>query len=122
VSDALLRNSLKLAVAVFVTATIAVWTERIEFVWYPVLAAIIVVDDNDDQTISAASARILGTVMGVAWVMGASLQEPTAAVSPLQARPPSVAAAAPPSPPAPAPPPAAGPAAVPTPALGKTRR
>ena len=60
----LLRNSLKLSVAVFVTATIAIWTERIEFVWYPILAAIIVVDDNDDQTISAASARILGTVMG----------------------------------------------------------
>ena len=64
VSNELLRNSLKMAVAVFITATIAVWTERIEFVWYPVLAAIIVVDDNDDQTISAASARILGTVAG----------------------------------------------------------
>ena len=64
VSNELLRNSLKLAVAVFITATIAVWTERIEFVWYPILAAIIVVDDNDDQTISAASARILGTVRG----------------------------------------------------------
>ena len=60
----MLRNSLKLAVAVFITATIAVWTERIEFVWYPLLAAIIVVDDNDDQSLSAASARILGTVMG----------------------------------------------------------
>jgi len=64
VGNQLVRNSLKLAVAVFLTATIAVWTERIEFVWYPVLAAIIVVDDNDEQTISAASARILGTVMG----------------------------------------------------------
>jgi uncharacterized membrane protein YccC len=64
VLNPLLRNSLKLSVAVFVTATIAIWTERIEFVWYPILAAIIVVDDNDDQTISAASARILGTVMG----------------------------------------------------------
>ena len=63
-SQELLRNSLKLAVAVFVTATIAVWTERIEFVWYPLLAVIIVVDDNDDQTIKAATARILGTVMG----------------------------------------------------------
>ena len=60
----LLRNSLKLAVAVFITATIAVWTERIEFVWYPLLAVIIVVDDNDDHTIGAASARILGTLMG----------------------------------------------------------
>jgi uncharacterized membrane protein YgaE (UPF0421/DUF939 family) len=64
VKNQLLRNSLKLAVAVFITATIAVWTERIEFVWYPLLAAIIVVDDNDDQTVSAATARILGTVMG----------------------------------------------------------
>jgi uncharacterized membrane protein YgaE (UPF0421/DUF939 family) len=64
VSNELLRNSLKLAVAVFFTATIAVWTERIEFVWYPLLAVIIVVDDNDDQTVKAASARILGTVAG----------------------------------------------------------
>jgi uncharacterized membrane protein YgaE (UPF0421/DUF939 family) len=64
VQNPLLRNSLKLAVAVFITATIAVWTERIEFVWYPLLAVIIVVDDNDDQTIGAATARILGTVMG----------------------------------------------------------
>ena len=63
-SNELVRNSLKLFVAVFLTATIAVWTERIEFVWYPLLAAIIVVDDNDDQTINAAAARILGTVMG----------------------------------------------------------
>lgn len=60
----LLRNSIKLSVAVFLTATIAIWTERIEFVWYPILAAIIVVDDNDDQTVKAASARILGTVAG----------------------------------------------------------
>ena len=63
-NNVLLRNSLKLSVAVFLTATIAVWTERIEFVWYPLLAVIIVVDDNDDQTIQAASARILGTLMG----------------------------------------------------------
>ena len=63
-SNELVRNSLKLAVAVFLTATIAVWTERIEFVWYPLLAAIIVVDDNDDQTVKAASARILGTMTG----------------------------------------------------------
>ena len=62
--DQLLRNSLKLFVAVFLTATIASWTERIEFVWYPILAAIIVVDDNDEQTIQAAAARILGTVLG----------------------------------------------------------
>lgn len=60
----LLRNTLKLATAVFLTAAIAVWTERIAFVWYPLLAVILVVDDNDDHSIQAASSRILGTVTG----------------------------------------------------------
>lgn len=60
----LLRNTLKLATAAFLTAAIAVWSERIAFVWYPLLAVIIVVDDNDDHTLQAAAVRILGTVMG----------------------------------------------------------
>ena len=60
----LLRNSLKLFVAVFITAAIASWTERIQFVWYPLMAVVIVVDDNDDHTVQAATSRILGTVMG----------------------------------------------------------
>lgn len=60
----LLRNSLKLATAVFLTAAIALWTERIVFVWYPLLAVILVVDDNDDHSVQAATSRILGTVMG----------------------------------------------------------
>jgi uncharacterized membrane protein YgaE (UPF0421/DUF939 family) len=61
---ALLRNSLKLAVAALVTATIAVHFERIEFVWYPLLAVVIVVDDNDDHTVQAATGRVMGTVLG----------------------------------------------------------
>lgn len=60
----LLRNTLKLATAAFLTAAIAVWSERIAFVWYPLLAVIIVVDDNDDHTLQAAAVRILGTVIG----------------------------------------------------------
>ena len=60
----LLRNSLKLFVATFITATIAGWTERIQFVWYPLLAVVVVVDDNDDQTLKAAAGRILGTITG----------------------------------------------------------
>ena len=60
----LLRKSLKLAVAAFITAAIAVHTERIAFVWYPLLAVVVVVDDNDEQTVKAAQARILGTVTG----------------------------------------------------------
>lgn len=60
----LLRKSLKLAVGVFITAAIAVHTDRIAFVWYPLLAVVVVVDDNDEQTVQAARARILGTVVG----------------------------------------------------------
>ena len=60
----LLRNSLKMAVAVFITAAIAVWSERVAFIWYPLLAVIMVVDDQDDQTVQAAMGRILGTLVG----------------------------------------------------------
>lgn len=60
----LLRNTLKLATAAFITAAIAVWTERITYLWYPLLAVVIVVDDNDDQTLKAASGRVMGTILG----------------------------------------------------------
>lgn len=60
----LLRRSLKLAVAAFITAAVALHFQRIEFVWYPLLAVVVVVDDNDEQTLKAARARILGTVGG----------------------------------------------------------
>ena len=60
----LVRNSLKLAVATLVTAAIAVHFDRIEFLWYPLLAVVIVVDDNDDHTLQAATGRVMGTVLG----------------------------------------------------------
>lgn len=60
----LLRRSLKLAVASFFTAAIATHFDRITFAWYPLLAVVMVVDDNDEQTVAAARGRILGTLMG----------------------------------------------------------
>ncbi|MEB3199064.1 MAG: FUSC family protein [Synechococcaceae cyanobacterium] len=60
----LLRYSLRLGVAATLTAAIAVWTERIDYVWYPLLAVVMIVDDNDDQTLKAASGRVLGTILG----------------------------------------------------------
>jgi len=60
----LLRKSVKLAVAAFLTAAAASYFERIAFVWYPLLAVVIVVDDNDEQSIAAARSRILGTIAG----------------------------------------------------------
>jgi len=64
VTAELLRNSLKLAVAATITAAIAVHFDRIAFPWYPLLAVVIVVDENDDQTLKAASGRMLGTLLG----------------------------------------------------------
>ncbi|MFY8150371.1 MAG: FUSC family protein [Prochlorococcaceae cyanobacterium] len=63
-SSQLLRNSLKLGISATITAAAALWWERIEFVWYPLMAVVVVVDDNDDQTFKAASSRILGTIAG----------------------------------------------------------
>lgn len=63
-SAELLRKALKLAIAAFLTAAIAVWSVRVAYVWYPLLAVVVVVDDNDEQTFQAASIRVLGTAMG----------------------------------------------------------
>lgn len=60
----LLRNALKIGIAAFLTAAIAIWCERINFVWYSLMAVVFVVDDNDAQTMQAASARLLGTIAG----------------------------------------------------------
>jgi uncharacterized membrane protein YccC len=60
----LLRNTFKLATAAFITAAVAVWTDRITYVWYPLMAVVVVVDDHDEHTVQAAMARVLGTVAG----------------------------------------------------------
>ena len=60
----LLRNALKIGIAAFLTAAIAIWSERITYVWYSLMAVVFVVDDNDAQTMQAASARLLGTITG----------------------------------------------------------
>ena len=60
----LLRNALKIGIATFLTAAIAIWCERISYVWYSLMAVVFVVDDNDAQTIQAASARVFGTIAG----------------------------------------------------------
>lgn len=60
----LLRSSLKLFTAGFITTAIAMSFERLEFVWYPLVAVVVVTDDNDELTVQASSNRILGTAMG----------------------------------------------------------
>lgn len=64
VRSPLLRSSLRLGLSALITAAVALWCQRIEFVWYPLLAVIFVVDDNDELTVKAARSRIFGTVAG----------------------------------------------------------
>jgi hypothetical protein len=60
----LLRNALKIGIATFLTAAIAIWCERVTYVWYSLMAVVFVVDDNDAQTVQSASARVFGTIAG----------------------------------------------------------
>lgn len=60
----LLRHSLRWFVAVLITASVAMWGRQDPFVWYALLAVVFAVDDDDEHTASAATARILGTIAG----------------------------------------------------------
>lgn len=60
----LLRQSLRLAIASFLTAAIAMRFDAIAYVWYPLTAVVVVVDDNTDQSLKAAMGRIIGTILG----------------------------------------------------------
>jgi uncharacterized membrane protein YccC len=60
----LLRHTLRLAIATFLTAAIAHRFHTVAYAWYPLLAVVIVVDDNTDQSFQAATSRILGTILG----------------------------------------------------------
>ncbi len=62
--SALLRNSLRLGVAAFLTAALSLWFERIAYVWYPMLAVVTVMEDGDDLSLRAARVRVLGTITG----------------------------------------------------------
>ncbi|MFM7465374.1 MAG: aromatic acid exporter family protein [Cyanobium sp.] len=60
----LLRQSLRLAIATFLTAAIAIRFDTIAYVWYPLTAVVVVVDDNTDQSLKMALNRIVGTLLG----------------------------------------------------------
>ncbi|MEA5441076.1 FUSC family protein [Cyanobium gracile] len=62
--SALLRNSLRLGVAAFLTAALSLWFERIAYVWYPMLAVVTVMEDGDDLSLQAARVRVFGTMTG----------------------------------------------------------
>ena len=60
----LLRNSLKMATAIFITTALAEHFDHIQYVYYSLTGTLFAVDDNDDQTWKAGASRILGTIVG----------------------------------------------------------
>ena len=64
VNGNLLRQSLRLGLSVLITCAIAQHFQRITYLWYPLIAVIFVVDDQDDNSLRAARGRILGTMAG----------------------------------------------------------
>lgn len=64
IDDNLIKQSLKLGLSILITCAIAQHFDRIDFVFYPLLAVILIVDDQDENTLQAARGRILGTVSG----------------------------------------------------------
>ena len=60
----LLRQSLRLGLSILITCAIAQHFQRITYLWYPLLAVITVVDDQDENSLQAARGRILGTAVG----------------------------------------------------------
>lgn len=60
----LLRRSMRLGIAVLITAAVAVWSERVTYVWYSLMAVVFVVDDDDEHTLRAAADRVFGTIAG----------------------------------------------------------
>ncbi|MBL6797787.1 MAG: FUSC family protein [Synechococcus sp. BS307-5m-G39] len=60
----LLRQSLRLGLSILITCAIAQHFQRITYLWYPLLAVITVVDDQDENSLQAARGRMLGTAVG----------------------------------------------------------
>ena len=61
----LLRQSIRVGISILITCAIAQHFERITYLFYPLMAVNVVVDDQDENSLRAARGRILGTITGV---------------------------------------------------------
>ncbi len=66
-NDNIVKQSLRLGISVLITCAIAQHLDRIDFVWYPVLAVIFVVDDQDEILYEQLEAEFLARLVG-AWL------------------------------------------------------
>jgi len=64
VTPSLLRATLKYGVAGALAGALAVGIHDVQFVWYPLLAVAMCMDDSETRVVAAAWTRMLGTVCG----------------------------------------------------------
>lgn len=63
-TPSLLRASLKLGLAAALAGALAVGINSVEFIWYPLLAVAMCMDDSETHVLAAARTRMYGTVTG----------------------------------------------------------
>lgn len=59
-----LRSILKLCLAALLAGSFSLATTSISYVWYPLLAVVLCIDDTDAQVFNSIRGRVLGTVLG----------------------------------------------------------
>ena len=58
-----LRAALKFGLAAALAAALAVYSKDVLFVWYPLLAVVMCMDETDTRVLAASRARLIGTVV-----------------------------------------------------------
>ncbi|WP_341886501.1 FUSC family protein [Synechococcus sp. UW140] len=71
-----LKNAIKYFVAAAIAGSIALATDQVSFIWYPLLAVVMCMDETETRVIAASRGRMLGTVAAgvVGFVMHTVLQ------------------------------------------------
>ena len=57
-----LKNAIKYFVAAAIAGSIALATDQMSFIWYPLLAVVMCMDETETRVIAASRGRMLGTV------------------------------------------------------------
>ncbi|WP_341883387.1 FUSC family protein [Synechococcus sp. UW140] len=57
-----LKNAIKYFVAAAIAGSIALATDQVSFIWYPLLAVVMCMDETETRVIAASRGRMLGTV------------------------------------------------------------
>ncbi|MCP9774258.1 aromatic acid exporter family protein [Cyanobium sp. WAJ14-Wanaka] len=59
-----LKAAIKYGIAAMAAAAISVATNQVEFIWYPLLAVVMCMDETETRVLAASRARVCGTIAG----------------------------------------------------------